>query len=86
MTYSCRGQSRHKIRYQGISVGKHQFGTHGTCSLSYKKDQEQRGMIRGEKAKATVEERLRAAFRERRGEEGAQCDGEATRRHKEGAE
>ena len=43
MTYSCREQSRHKIRYQGISVGKHQFGTHGTCSLSYKKDQEQRG-------------------------------------------
>ena len=30
----------------------------GTCSLSYKKDQEQRGMIRGEKAKTTVEERL----------------------------
>jgi hypothetical protein len=43
MMYSCREQSQHKIRYQGISVGKHQFGTHGTCSLSYKKDQEQRG-------------------------------------------
>ena len=41
--YSCREQSQHKNRYQGIGVGKHMFGTHGTCSLSYKKDQEQRG-------------------------------------------